>query len=121
MLRHPRVMPTGEWAVFAAAVSVQRWVSRRGFYRWGVQMGEVRRHAWRPFEVGQRGGVGWELALRELRMVLALTGREDEVESWYGEGERRVWGDRAYQVIGRGQITGYSRRGMSVRVRRRGV
>lgn len=135
-LRHPetgRAMPTEGWALFAAAVSVQRW-SRfwpeperflpERFLPGGVhsgEMGEARRNAWRPFEIGQRNCMGQELALVELRMILALTVREYEVESCYGEGDRRVWGDRAYQVMLKGQITGHPSRGMPVRVRRRGV
>ena len=65
--------------------------------------------AWRPFEHGPRNCIGQELAMLEIRLVLALTVREFRVESAYGEwdrmrgskkaGPKTVDGDRAYQVL----------------------
>lgn len=56
-LRHPRAMPTGVWAVFVAAVSVQRWVSRRGFCRGGCRWG--RRGGMRGGRLRWGGGGVW--------------------------------------------------------------
>ncbi|KAF7511783.1 hypothetical protein GJ744_003514 [Endocarpon pusillum] len=69
---------------------------------------EVPRDAWRPFEKGPRNCVGMELAMLEIKAVLALTLREFDFESVYGretDGERGLreaperHGGRAYQMI----------------------
>lgn len=62
--------------------------------------------AWRPFEFGPRNCVGQELAMLEIRVVLALTVREFDFSDAYAEWDRcnpgkggRVGGERGYQVL----------------------
>lgn len=65
--------------------------------------------AWRPFEKGPRSCIGQELAIVELKVILALTVREFKIEDAYrewdlrmgtGEKERAgVSGERAFQFI----------------------
>ena len=65
-----------------------------------------RKNAWQPFGLGPRGCIGTELALTELKIVLALTAREFDLEEAYEEWDRvnkpkgikRVDGERAYQI-----------------------
>lgn len=64
------------------------------------------KNAWRPFEFGPRACIGTELALVELKVVLALTAREFELAEAYRErdrinkpiGVKAVNGERAYQI-----------------------
>ena len=66
------------------------------------------KNAWRPFEYGPRSCIGQELALTELKVVLALTVRSLEVKDAYEEwdasrrggrkGVKTVNGERAYQI-----------------------
>ncbi|SLM34293.1 cytochrome p450 [Lasallia pustulata] len=77
--------------------------------RWLVAPGDPLypiKGAWRPFEFGPRNCIGQELALLEVRIVLALTVREFDVRAAYEEWDRlnpgkggRVNGERAYQVL----------------------
>jgi len=63
-------------------------------------------NAWRPFERGPRNCVGQELALTEIKIILALTVREFVVRNAYAEfdekeGNKGGWevaGSRAYMV-----------------------
>jgi len=64
------------------------------------------KNAWRPFEHGPRACIGTELALTELKIVLALTAREFDLKEAFVEwdqinkpkGVKTVDGERAYQV-----------------------
>ncbi|KAK5653952.1 hypothetical protein OQA88_7877 [Cercophora sp. LCS_1] len=128
-LTHPDTglkLPTDNWILFAVSFASQRWdkvweePTKFKPERWLTEVAdeklrELRRHAFRPFETGPRGCIGQELAMMEMKMVLALTVREFDVESVF-EGDREVWGDKAWQV---GFVTGHARDGMPVRVRRR--
>ena len=63
--------------------------------------------AWRPFEFGPRNCIGQELAMLEIRIVMAMTVRQFDVKGAYGEwdglhpreGPATVDGERAYQVL----------------------
>lgn len=93
-------------------------------------------NAYRPFEKGPRNCIGQELALLELRIVLALTIREfditaayDEVDKLNGDGSiydrygtarsgpQECYGERMYQVLMAGAKPS---EGMPARVTRRG-
>jgi cytochrome P450 len=82
----------------------------------------VRKNAFRPFELGPRACIGQELAVMEIKMILAMTVREFEIESCFprpGEpGAREILGHTVYQV---GHMTGHPKDGMPVRVRVRGT
>lgn len=64
------------------------------------------KNAWRPFELGPRACIGTELAMTELKIVLALTARDFELKESFDEfhhlykpgGVKHVNGERAYQV-----------------------
>lgn len=89
--------------------------------------------AWRPFEFGPRNCIGQELAILEMKVVMALTIRSFDTQAVYkerdiAEGKREVGditrpgsvnvveGDRAYQVLlGSAKPAG----GMPVRVTQR--
>lgn len=78
--------------------------------RWLVPEGHElhpQKDCWRPFEWGARACIGQELAVTELKIVLAMTAREFDIVEAYGEwdakkerqgGKRDVEGERAYQV-----------------------
>jgi cytochrome P450 len=91
--------------------------------------------AFRPFEKGPRNCIGQELALMELRIILACTMREFDVSAAYDElqtlsGDGSLWakekafragpqecfGDEAYQVL---LAAAKPREGMPVRITRR--
>lgn len=92
--------------------------------RWLAKEGEPlhpRKNAWRPFELGPRNCIGQELAQLELRAILAMTLRELDFEPVYEENAPQALGERAYQVMGIGDITGHVKDGFPVRVKLRGV
>ena len=93
------------------------WVRPEEFLpeRWLVSEGDPLypgKDAWRPFEKGPRSCIGQELAIAELKVILALTVRELQIEDAYkewdlqkGTAEREragVEGERAYQYIRNG-------------------
>jgi cytochrome P450 len=64
------------------------------------------RDALRPFEKGPRNCIGQELAMMEIKVIVALTVREFDFEAVYsaregkeGEGEMAIEGHRCYQVL----------------------
>ncbi|KAF2726486.1 cytochrome P450 [Polyplosphaeria fusca] len=64
------------------------------------------KHAWRPFEKGPRNCIGQELALTEIKIILALTIRDFDILDAYaefdkangGSMDRKVNRQRAYMV-----------------------
>jgi cytochrome P450 len=66
------------------------------------------KNAWRPFERGPRACIGQELAIMEIKMILAMTVREFDVCGVYAEWDqvnrrgqknvKSVEGERAYQI-----------------------
>lgn len=64
------------------------------------------KNAWRPFEIGPRACIGTELAMTELKIVLALTVRDFDLKEAFAEwdqvnkpkGVKTVNGERAYQI-----------------------
>ncbi|KAI5920654.1 cytochrome P450 [Camillea tinctor] len=78
------------------------------------------RHAWRMFEVGPRNCIGQELSTLEMRLILALTAREYEVEDAYPRDAQTWLGVRAYQCFNaKYAVTAHLRDGLPVRVRER--
>lgn len=82
------------------------------------------KNAWRPFERGPRNCIGQELALTEMKLILALTIREFDLVDAYAEldaekgnkGNMKVNGERAYMVrVGGG---GHPADGYPCRVRK---
>lgn len=84
---------------------------------------------WRPFEHGPRNCIGQELALLEIKVIMALTLRSFDVSSAYEEDKspktgngseltssNSVEGDMAYQIL---LGTAKPSKGMPARVKRR--
>lgn len=91
----------------------EHWVTPDNFIpdRWLVSPGHelypADKEAWRPFEKGPRNCIGQELALLEVKVILAMVLRDFDFADAYVEynmktgrkGPTEVAGDRAYQVI----------------------
>lgn len=96
---------------------------------------QVPPNAWRPFEKGPRNCIGQELALIEMKVVLALTIREFDIKAAYDElntlssdgslwakdhsfrkGPQQVFGEDMYQIL---LAAAKPREGMPARVKRR--
>lgn len=131
-LTHPETgkqYPTDGFMSFGLSFGVQRaeefWPRVTEFLpeRWLAKEGEplhVRKNAWRPFEQGPRNCIGQELAQIELRAILALTVREMDIETVFPDDSPVVFGEKAYQVMEVGMITGHPKLGMPVRIKMRG-
>lgn len=108
--------PTDGFLVWSNTLAIHRdpsyWPEPNSFLpeRWLVEKDDRLypvKGAWRAFEFGPRNCIGQELAMLELKMVLAMTTREFEIKSMYeewdslkpGRGPKTVNGDRAYQIL----------------------
>ena len=112
-----RQCPTEGLLVWSNHVAIHRnpdfWQQPEDFLpeRWIVEkddpLSPAAKGAWRAFEYGPRNCIGQELAMLEVKLVLALTLREFTIESAYDEwdkmklpkGPKTVNGDRAYQIL----------------------
>ena len=111
-----RQLPTDGFLVWLNSYAIHHapeyWPEPNKFIpeRWLVEKGDSlypHKGAYRPFEFGPRNCIGQELAMLELRLVLAMTAREFEIKSVYHEwdglhpinGPKSVNGDRAYQIL----------------------
>ncbi|KAK9416903.1 hypothetical protein SUNI508_09375 [Seiridium unicorne] len=77
------------------------------------------KNAFRPWEQGPRNCIGQELASLELRLILALTVREFDMEASFAETAETFLGRKHYQVQPPEGITAHPKGGMPVRVRLR--
>ncbi|KAI1635186.1 cytochrome P450 [Biscogniauxia mediterranea] len=78
------------------------------------------RGAWRMFEAGPRNCIGQELSTLEMRLVLALTAREFDVEDAYPPAAPEWLGGRAYQCFSaKYSVTAHIKDGLPVRIRER--
>lgn len=87
----------------------------------------VGKESWRPFGRGAMRCIGQELAMMEMKIVMAMTLRNFDVADAYAEIDRlngntntikEAFGDRAYQI---GRIIGKANLGMPMRVTKREV
>ncbi|KAL6705889.1 hypothetical protein ACN47E_006349 [Coniothyrium glycines] len=97
--------------------------------------GDIPADAWRPFEKGPRNCIGQELALIEMKVLLALTLREFDIKATYDElqtldndgtlwsedpsfkkGPQKVFGEEMYQIL---LAAAKPSQGMPARVTRR--
>jgi cytochrome P450 len=88
--------------------------------RWLVPEGDPlhpRKNAFRPFELGPRNCIGQEMAMLELRMILAMTVRDFDIDSEFPADSPRALGELAFQTMQPGQLSAYPKDGMPVRVR----
>lgn len=75
------------------------------------------KNAFRAWELGPRNCIGQELALVEMRLILALTVRELEVIPTYPPDAPKFYGDPAYQCRLSKNILGHVKDGLPVRVK----
>ncbi|KAI1822543.1 vera protein [Xylaria intraflava] len=128
--------PMEGWGAWLSAPGVARnpsyWPRPDEFIpeRWTVSDGDplhpVNNNAWAPFSIGPRNCIGMELALIELRIVLALTARRFDIEEAWDEWDAqrgskatpndKIDGQRLYQV---GNGTVHPKDGMPVHVKLR--
>lgn len=115
-----RSYPTDGFLVWSIHHAIHRdpsyWPEPTSFLpeRWIVPPGHVlhpsTKGAWRPFEFGPRSCIGQELAMLEMKIVLAMTAREFDIRAAYDEwdglkgrkGPKAVDGERAYQMMSGG-------------------
>ncbi|KAJ4417101.1 hypothetical protein N0V82_006383 [Gnomoniopsis sp. IMI 355080] len=134
VLRHPdhtgQRYPTDGFLVWVASSLTHRhadyWERPDEFLpeRFLAKEGESlypRKNAFRPFELGARNCIGQELAQLELRAILAMTLRELDFEPAYREDAPQALGEKAYQKMGFGDISGHVKDGFPVRVKVRDV
>lgn len=79
----------------------------------------MKKNAFRPFELGPRNCIGQELAQMELRIILALTLRDFDLESVYNADGPKIFGEVAYQTLNPGELTGKPVNGMPMRAKLR--
>ncbi|KAI1467504.1 cytochrome P450 [Daldinia caldariorum] len=78
------------------------------------------KNAWRPFEMGPRNCIGQELVFTEVRLILALTVREFDVEEAYPADAPSWMGLKGYQVANTEAIsTAHPKSGLPVKVKAR--
>lgn len=130
-LTHPETgqrYPTDGFIIWGASFAVHRleeYWERPGEFlpeRWLAREGDplhVRKNAFRPFELGPRNCIGQELAQLEMRAILAMTLREFDIESAYPDDAPTFLGEKAYQIMLPGQITGHVKEGFPIRVKAR--
>jgi cytochrome P450 len=128
-LTHPDTgerYPTEGMMIFGCSIASQRlkeyWPEpdRCIPERWLVPEGDPlhpRKNAFRPFELGPRNCIGQELAMLELRMILAMTVRDFDIDTEYAADSPRALGEFAFQTMQMGQVSAYPKDGMPVRVR----
>lgn len=119
--------PTHGWMINNNGAVLHRldkyWPSPNQFIpeRWLVGPNDPlypRKGTFRPFEAGQRNCIGQELVSIEVRLVLAMTAREFEVEAAYPKDSPTFLGEKAYSVdVPETVATAHAKDGMPVRIR----
>lgn len=78
------------------------------------------KNTWRPFEMGPRNCIGQELVSVEIRLILALTAREFEIEDAYPVDAPSWMGHKAYQVTNPEVVsTAHVKDGLPARIKSR--
>lgn len=100
-------LPTYGWMLFSASVVEQRnpqfWPRPDEFIPerfLAVEGDELYppKNAFRPFELGPRNCIGQELAMAELRSILAMTVQEFDIIPAFADDVPKVFGRQAYQT-----------------------
>ncbi|OLN87586.1 putative sterigmatocystin biosynthesis P450 monooxygenase stcS-like protein 5 [Colletotrichum chlorophyti] len=120
--------PTDGFMLFISSPAMHRWEAlwpepdKMIPERWLVKEGDPLyplKSAFRPFELGPRNCIGQELAMMEMRLILALTIREYAVSPQYAEDAPLFFGEKGYQWMTPAQITSHPKDGMPAKVLRR--
>jgi cytochrome P450 len=121
--------PAESFMLFGCSAAVHRnpyfWPEPDSFIpeRWTVRDENDPLHpvknAFRPWEQGPRNCIGQELASLELRLILALTVREFDMEARYPEDAETFMGGKHYQVQPPEVITAHPKGGMPMRIKLR--
>jgi cytochrome P450 len=61
---------------------------------------EIPKDAWRPFEKGPRACLGQELAMLEIKIALALTLRDFDIEDGYEDWDRKLGREKPGETLG---------------------
>ncbi|KAH8816397.1 cytochrome P450 monooxygenase-like protein [Xylogone sp. PMI_703] len=61
---------------------------------------EIPKDAWRPFEKGPRACIGQELAMLEMKIILAMTAREFDIKAAYEEWDRKLGREKPGDILG---------------------
>ncbi|KAI0129584.1 cytochrome P450 [Xylariales sp. AK1849] len=78
------------------------------------------KNALQPFGLGPRNCIGQELVTLEIRLILALTIREYDIEEMYPEDAPTWFGDNAYQVaVPEHVVTAHIKDGLPVKIKAR--
>lgn len=88
--------------------------------RWLVPEGDrlhPRKNAYRPFELGPRNCIGQEMAQLELRMILAMTVREFDIDCEFPPNSPTFEGEVAYGTMKSWQLSPYPPHGMPAKVK----
>ncbi|GKT41014.1 cytochrome P450 monooxygenase aflN [Colletotrichum spaethianum] len=130
-LTHPETgerFPTDGCMIYVTSQTMHRWES---FWpqpdevipeRWLVKEGDPLhpvKSAFRPFELGPRNCIGQELAMMEMRLILALTVRELDVVPQFANDAPEIFGEKGFQWMTGTQITSHPKEGMPVKIFRR--
>lgn len=128
-LTHPNTgkrYPTHGFLIFSCSAAVHRleefWPEPRKCIpeRWIVPEGDPLhpyKGAFRPFELGPRNCIGQEMAMLELRIILAMTAREFDFECQFPPDRKAVFGELSYQTQKVGQLSAYPKDAMPARVK----
>jgi cytochrome P450 len=74
------------------------------------------KNAFRPFELGSHNCIGQELAMTELRVILALTVQDMDIVPMYPADGPRLFGALVYQGTMVEEVTAHPKHGMPVKV-----
>ena len=125
-----RQYPTEDWLVNVVSTVSHRlelywerpdeFIPERFLAREGEPLYPLK-NTYRPFELGPRNCIGQELARLEMCAILAMTARELDIEPAYAPGAPEVLGEKCYQTMVIGDITGHAKDGFPVRIKRRKI
>jgi hypothetical protein len=98
-ITHPNgiTYPTSGFMIWVNTYTIHR---RADFFPERFLEQEIPKDAWRPFEKGPRSCIGQELALLEMKIILALTVRDFEVRAAYDEWDRGLGREAPGEVLG---------------------
>ncbi|KAH8170864.1 cytochrome p450 domain-containing protein [Sarocladium implicatum] len=124
-LTHPRMhacrLPTDGFMIHDCQMGLHRnpdvWTAPDDFVPERWLTGEMQKNTWRPFGMGPRNCIGQELAMTELKMLLALTVRELDIVPSYDEADPWFLGTQAFQAALPGEFVAHPNKGFPVKIR----